>query len=104
MFDNEAYPSTILTTNPYRTGSLTETPFHLKGKDWLEATPAERTQLTEAAFFYWRKRGFPHYRLSKRQIQTEFRHLCALDSRRVFVRGELRGSNIGLRLANAYHR
>lgn len=87
----------------HRRPSLTETPFLLKGADWRRTTASERTYLVEIAFRYWRKRGFPYYRLKAQEIESEFRRLLLFDCTRIFVGDHLRGSNLGLRLANFFH-
>lgn len=96
-------PLRIVTRDTYRTTSVTQTPFPLKGRDWLRANPGKRMRLVEVAFRYWRRQGFPRYRLSRQQIRTEFRNLFRFNWQRVFARGRLRGSSVGLRLANFFH-
>jgi hypothetical protein len=88
----------------YKRGSLTDSPFNLKGRDWLKTTEKQKRQLCERAFRYWRTRGFPHYQLSDADLASEFRQLLDLDWHQVFARHQLRGSNVGLRLANSFHR
>lgn len=56
----------------------------------------------EKTFRFWRAEGFPHYRLSNRQVRLEFSRILNLDCQRMFSRGGIRSPNAGLRLANAY--
>jgi hypothetical protein len=62
----------------------------------------ERKRCIERAFRFWRAEGFPHYRLSNKQVRLEFSRVLNLDWQRLLSRGDLRSSNAGLRLANAY--
>ena len=87
----------------YKRQSVTETPFQLKGQDWLRMTPSQKNYYAELAFKYWRHRGFPHYKLSIDDIQSEFLQVCYFDWRRVFCGNTIRGSSVGLRLANFFH-
>lgn len=76
--------------------------FKLRGADWLRLAPRARATVVTRAFEYWRKRGFPHYRLSAAQIQQEMSTLLRKDARTVFSGKDLRSSNAGLRLANSF--
>src|SRR5713226_8433681 len=87
----------------YGRPSVTETPFPLKGQDWLLAKPHRQEHLVEVAFRFWRRRGFPYYTLSTAAVETEFRRLLLFDWRRAFVGNRLRGPSLGLRLANSFH-
>jgi DNA methylase len=86
----------------YKRASLTETPLPLKGADWLKLNTYERKHVVEIAFRYWRRRGFPYYRLTTREAQREFHRLFVFDHRKIVVGNKLRGSNLGLRLANFF--
>lgn len=87
----------------YKRPSVTETPFPLKGQDWLRARPDRRENLVEVAFRFWRRHGFPHYELSTAVIETEFRQLLIFDWKRAFVGNRLQAPSLGLRLANSFH-
>ena len=77
-------------------------PIGLRGSQWLRLSKRERERCIEIAFQFWRSEGFPHYRLSLRQVRMEFSRLLSHDPQRTFSLGELRSSNAGLRLANAF--
>jgi hypothetical protein len=77
-------------------------PLGLRGNQWSRLSKDERTKCVEKAFRFWRTEGFPHYRLSKRDVQLQFARVLSLDWQRIFSRGDLRSSNTGLKLANAY--
>ena len=77
-------------------------PIHLRGAQWSKLPRKERARCVEKAFRFWRAEGFPHYRLSNRQVRLEFSRVLNLDCQRMFSRGDIRSPNAGLRLANAY--
>jgi hypothetical protein len=77
-------------------------PVGLRGAQWSKLSKKERTRYVDRAFRFWRTEGFPHYRLSTKQVRLEFLRVLNLDWRRLFSRGDIRSSNAGLRLANAY--
>jgi hypothetical protein len=77
-------------------------PLRLRGAQWFTLSKTEQTRCVEKAFRFWRAEGFPHYRLSNRQVRFEFSHVLNLDWRRIFCHRDIRSSNAGLRLANAY--
>lgn len=87
----------------YKRDSITESPFPLKGQDWLGVKPELQERLVDFAFRYWRRRGFPYYNLSNSEIEVEYRKLLAFDCRRAFIRDHLRGPSVGLSLANYFH-
>jgi hypothetical protein len=80
-----------------------ETPFDLTGREWKSFDSAKREFFVEKAFRYWRRRGFPFYRLSESEIMSEFRMLERVTPGQVISGSEIRGSNVGLRLANFFH-
>lgn len=74
----------------------------LRGADWSKLSRNKRTRMVERAFRFWRKHGFPYYRLSSQQIRQELLTLLNKDEAAVFVGDDLRSSNAGLRLANSF--
>jgi hypothetical protein len=58
--------------------------------------------VVERAFEFWRKHGFPYYRLSPAEIRQDFSTLLDKDPDSLFDRKDLRTSNAGLRLANSF--
>jgi len=82
--------------------SLDESFLQIRGQKWAALTSRERTRIVDRAFRYWRARGFPYYELSDRQIEQEFTTLRNKDWRLVFSGSNLRSSNTGLRIANAF--
>lgn len=76
--------------------------FSLRGRDWAKLPSHQREDLVQKAFQYWRRRGFPYFQLSERQITSEFRHLRAMEPSSAFREGGLQGSVVGLRLANLF--
>jgi tRNA1(Val) A37 N6-methylase TrmN6 len=74
----------------------------LRGADWSRLLPKARKNALERAFRFWRKQGFPYYRLSSHQIRQDLSTLLAKDPRSVFNGRDLRTSNAGLRLANSF--
>lgn len=77
-------------------------PLGLRGFQWLRLSVKERNRCIEKAFLFWRREGFPHYRLSANQVRLEFSRLLSIECQRLFSGGEIRSANTGLRLANAY--
>jgi SAM-dependent methyltransferase len=75
----------------------------LRGRDWHVRPLAERQALLESCFRYWRVRGFPYYRLTDAEIESEVRRLRAVPASRIVVEREVRMSMVGVRLANAFH-
>ena len=76
----------------------------IRGSAWSKLRPKARQGIVEQAFRFWRKRGFPHYRLSPLQIRQDFCTLLEKDPSLVFKGKDLRASNAGLRLANSFQR
>lgn len=74
----------------------------LRGAIWASFAAHQRSAVVERAFKFWRAHGFPHYRLTNRQISQEFSTLRLKDWRPVFIGQDLRSSNLGLRLANSF--
>jgi hypothetical protein len=93
-----------MTSKLRRVGTLRKklNPLLIKGDVWQSLPSKTRDKIVEAAFCYWRAKGFPYFRLSKAEIQREFVHVLGHDWGRVFRDGDLISSNAGLRLANAY--
>jgi len=77
-------------------------PLGLRGNQWSALPLRERTKCIEKAFRFWRGEGFPHYRLSTRDVRLEFDRVLKLDGNQMFLKGDLRSSNAGLKLANAF--
>lgn len=82
--------------------SLTPTPFHLRGRDWLNLSARSRKRVVEQAFTYWRARGFPHYEIADIDLHREFANLQRSDWTKIFQGDLLRAANTGLRIANAF--
>jgi SAM-dependent methyltransferase len=82
----------------------TEAPFDLMGAEWLKLTEKQKTSYVEKAFKYWRRGGFPHYKLSDEQMMRELRALDRVDSEQVIQDNEIYGSNAGVTLASYFHR
>lgn len=75
----------------------------VRGADWLKMSAACQERVVEQGFRYWRTRGFPHYCLSSQEISAEFLRLAAYDVSDVFAGNKVKGSPLGLRLANFFH-
>ena len=77
-------------------------PITVRGLTW-QALPARRQRkLLDLAFEFWRREGFPLYKLTETAIAAEFRALSNRPLRRIGEQG-FGGSNVGLRVANSYH-
>jgi hypothetical protein len=100
---NKELRSHIERHSKHKRTSITESPFPLKGRDWLGANPQLQERLVDLAFRFWRRRGFPYYDLSPSEIEAEYRRILVFDSQRIFVRNALRGPSLGLSLANYFH-
>lgn len=76
----------------------------LKGRAWQRLPPEDQDNYVEEAFKYWRKRGFPFYSFTDKEIRLHFDKLCAANPERMFLpNDEIQWSNIGLALANYFH-
>lgn len=75
----------------------------LRGRDWLALPEKERKLLLDRCFQYWRRRGFPHYRLSLKQMDIEYRRVANYRAQEVAPGTLIQGSMTGLGLANAFH-
>jgi hypothetical protein len=53
----------------------TEGPYDLTGAQWLRLSLREQDSLVERAFRYWRRRGFPVYRLSTDEMLSQLQAL-----------------------------
>jgi hypothetical protein len=82
--------------------SIDKSFLQIRGQMWTTLTPREQKRVVDRAFHYWRANGFPHYRLSTKEIKQEFVTLRNKDWRVVFSGRHLRSSNTGLRIANAF--
>src|SRR5258707_2257826 len=87
------HPSPISITSPF---------LRIRGGTWAALNCQDRARIVDQAFKYWRARGFPYYRLTKKQITQEFSRLQAKDWKPVFAAGSLLSPNTGLRVANAF--
>jgi SAM-dependent methyltransferase len=74
----------------------------MRGAAWARYPVRKRALIVDQIFHYWRLRGFPYYQITERQLKQEFSRLLAKDWGAVFDGRNLRASNIGLRLANAF--
>jgi len=74
----------------------------MRGAAWAKLDPGHRAVIVEQAFEFWRTRGFPHYRLTRKEVKQEFSTLCNKNWKEVFTPEGLRSSNAGVRLANAF--
>lgn len=74
----------------------------LRGADWHSLPAVRRSQYVDTAFAYWRRSGFPYYRLDAQQIAAEFRALRERDPMSAFRGDGVMGSNLALRLANYF--
>lgn len=87
-----------------RQSATTEDFVFLKGAKWRSMSPQLREDYVEQAFYYWRERGFPYYKLTKSQIQQQFQRLADVSSDKLFLpNNEIQWSNVGLALANYFH-
>lgn len=76
----------------------------LKGRAWQQLSPEDQDNYVEKAFKYWRKRGFPFYSFTDKEIRLHFDRLCAANPERMFLpNDEIQWSNTGLALANCFH-
>src|SRR5260221_298728 len=81
----------------------TESPFDLTGAQWERLGPRQRNAWLKKAFRYWRRRGFPYYRLSRQEMRAELKALTGIDARRVIHGAQIHGSHAAIRLANCFH-
>lgn len=81
----------------------TDSPFDLTGAQWSTLSDRRKTHYVNAALRYWRRKGFPYYRLSVGDMLAEVARLKALDARDVFRGAGIHGSNAGVRLASCFH-
>jgi hypothetical protein len=89
-----------------RHGSTTDIPSSilLKGEAWQKLSKRGQEEVVEEGFQYWRKKGFPYYRLSASELEQDFTRVLNHGWDRVFKNKRLTCSTAGLRLANAYQR
>jgi hypothetical protein len=73
----------------------------IRGRDWLSSSERRKSRLAEAAFLYWRQRGFPHYALTPQEVRREYDNLACRPVASLGGDG-IAGSNTGLRLANFF--
>jgi SAM-dependent methyltransferase len=75
------------------------------GREIERLRPRARSEAVEAAFRYWRHKGFPYVRLTRAEIRTQFLKLkeSRLDIDSIRNGNSLGLSNVGCRLANYYH-
>jgi 16S rRNA G966 N2-methylase RsmD len=78
-------------------------PLQLTSDYWRGLSWRAQERWVDEALQYWRERGFPHFKLSRTQILTEFARLCRVDPAFVLRGRELRACTTGLRLANYFH-
>jgi hypothetical protein len=81
----------------------TEGPFDLTGAQWIRFSPRKRAACIETAFQYWRRRGFPYYRLTLAEMRSEWRRLSLVEAEDVIQGNQIRGTNAGIRLASCFH-
>lgn len=81
----------------------TEGPYDLTGAQWLRLPQREQDSLLERALRYWRRRGFPVYRLSTDEMLSQLQALIRLDARDVIKGNFVYGSNAGVTLASSFH-
>src|SRR5260370_1113660 len=81
----------------------TEGPFDLTGAQWKQLSEKEKTAYVEKAFRYWRRRGFPYYKLAELQMRSELQRLDGLMASHVLKGNHIRGSNIAVTLASSFH-
>ena len=74
----------------------------IRGSDWARLGARAKASILDWAFEFWRRQGFPYYRLSLPQVAQEFSTLLEKDPGAVFNGKDLRTSNAGLRLANSF--
>src|ERR1035441_2538522 len=77
-------------------------PVTVRGGDWRQMSIRKRAALLDAAFVYWRRSGFPYYRLSPEQLVTEFQGLRNQNSKSAWGLDGALGSCVGLRVANNF--
>lgn len=75
----------------------------LRGREWKELPARRREFLSQAAFRYWRQRGFPHYELIQSEIVREVECLIAQPPMTAFRNDGALGSVVGLRVASFFH-
>jgi len=79
------------------------TPTSLFGHEILALSRAARLRALDDAVRHWRRNGFPYPRLSNVERDEEFTRLRTTPLSTVLVRGTVRVSTVGLRLANSFH-
>lgn len=83
--------------------NLEDLVLNLRGRDWFTLRGMERERIVDLCFRYWRKRGFPHYDLSKEEMKEEFLRITETPKERMVLGNLLQMSMIGLKLANHFH-
>lgn len=73
----------------------------IRGREWVNLPRRRQTEFVNRAFCHWRHTGFPHYALTRRQVETEFINLAKQPVSAFDING-VAGSTTGLRLANFF--
>jgi SAM-dependent methyltransferase len=76
---------------------------NVKGTEWQSWPRKRREDFVGQAVRYWRRKGFPYYALTRKEIQRELQWLKVYDYQNLFAGDEILSSNLGLRLANNFH-
>ena len=73
------------------------------GREVLAGSPRARDAWLDRACEYWRRRGFPFPRVTRRDLEREFGRLLAVPPGTIVRGNALAPSMVGLRIANAFH-
>lgn len=89
------------TTNGFSSGD--ERLWTLRGRDWRRLSVRARESVLDDCVALWRRRGFPHFELTRDEIAREFELLCNTSVSRVLHDSTLRMNTTALRLASSFH-
>ena len=84
-------------------GVLERTVLGLRGWTWQLLPERERHRVLEGCFRYWRRRGFPYYRLTEPQIVRVCHNLAGKPKECILLGDEIQMSMTGLDVANHFH-
>ena len=75
----------------------------VKGAEWHAWSKSKKRRFLIRAVKYWRRKGFPYYKLTNDQIARELDLLVRYDAERCMRGRAIIASMVGLRLANYFH-
>jgi SAM-dependent methyltransferase len=76
--------------------------FNLRGRDVLRRSQGHRVEILSTAFRYWHRRGFPHYRLTDREIIAAYRSIATTANHTLWDGTDLQLSPVGQQVATMF--